>query len=780
MKSKCELCNRELGFFERSLKIENTKLGIAYNTLCSACHRSITLAIDEINSICLNIVKALNGKYSRYRYASNDINVLLFLAVKEIFKQLPDFSDPNNLVVKTFYPETNNVKTSFDYLIEVTYKVLRNGFSSVLGRYGLDVFESFKGYMLKKCMLIEQVLCNCGKDGEIIYADIFVSNSGLVFFSKKDDIVRSIFTSRDRTLKYKLIDIGVTYDLEIKKQRYNNLKVRPQIMFNREDQRNDLVHKIQEYNSSKQERIESELRALINNLNITIEKDLRLMHPNEELKNIPFDSVLVSIIKTLFEQDITQDYVKEAPDGLLALIVDQCYQDNFIRSGMADISEIQDYILDACLFVTDFSSAFENRPSRPSFAFLTPRAYMIKQLNHDDFYLDTRIDYPNDLYCNYQYMIFQGKEEFFIPTATSEKRDDGYFFLTGIRISSKTKKPLEELEEYFSKNALTYYQSELAYEIDQLDQFKEKELIDYARRVFVGYGYLPFSIYDEWATIERRVRDSDILMKNIIPEREKKTGTNGAKIFYAAKTVNNFEHQASNLARDFGIKKLPVARGLLWETLKEEILKAGSEEFIRLVGDIVNETDNLESAFIKYSALTTIEPEKAYYLGLFIYYLMNKGLFEQTDFLDYYDEAVKNYLKINPGNTKIIEFSELNIPNKQSFDTQTIKIDKVNFDSEKTAESNDPFILSIRSSSEDVDSVEELAGNYHLNNNQDYDDLSREQISDLEFLSDLLAQDKKPQEVITLTNDSKLFNNIEIIDIEDENLNIDNSVIEEN
>lgn len=710
------MCGRELGFFERALKIENPQLGLSHRVLCSNCHREISLGIDQINEISQEVEKALITRFSKYPYASNDINILIFLTVQKIFEIKPDFANVHGLLLQIFYPdEKDTVKTPFDYLIEITYKVLRDRFTSVLGRYGLEALDNFIGYMSRTCLFFQQQKCNCGEKGAFVYADVFVCQAGFIFFDTKDNLIRNLFISKDRTVRFSETQEGATFDFNILKQRYHKTKVLPIICFNRRDQRSLLVKRVEEYNNQKRERINSELSALINNLNVSIEKDLREIHPNEILSNIPLDSIIVAIIKTLFEEDIDQEYVKEAPEGLLSLIVENFYQENFEKSGLAELSEIQDYILDECLFVHDFEAAFGNKEGmKPAFAFLTPNAYMIKYVDSDKAFIQTRFNRPNDLYCDYQYMIFEGKQEFYITTSSSEKNKEGYYFLTGVRINSKKKEPLRKLEGYFRSKALDYYQSEYEKEKRRKDNLQDKEFINAARNIFIGFGYLPFCIYDEWSAIEQSIRNSDILMHDLIAKREPRTGTNNARIFYTGKTVNSFEQQAAKAAENLGIKRLPIARALLWEVLLEEIQRVCSEEFIRLGGDIIKETDSLEEAFLKYSSLSSIQTEKAYYLGLFIYYLLSKGMFSSENFLDHYNEAVKMYIHLNPGNPNTIEFTELELPEKRPFDLD--EYDFSNFNAEvktrniETGYNDDNlFIFSIRNSAEDIDSVDNLA-----------------------------------------------------------------------
>lgn len=713
MKSNCQKCGRELGFFERSLTIENTRLGVAYDTLCSGCHRSVALAIDKIEAICRAMQERLRGGLAKYRYAAGDANVLIYLAVAELFKNEPRFSDPGDLLVETFFPEAEKaVHTRFDYLVQMTYKILRCGFSPALGRYGLDTFEAFAGYMGRECLFFEQQFVNCGPDGEVVYADLFVCEAGFVFYDTHDQFVRSIFVSKDRTVKFESTHDSATYDLRLVSQRYPRLKTHPVILFNRKDQCSALEERINAYNEKKKERIENQLSNLISNLNVPIEKDLRLLHPEDVLDDIPLDSVLVCTIKTLFEQDINQDYVKEAPEGLLAELIARAYPVNLERSGLASKEDIQQYLTEHCLLISDFDAAFGESALTPSFALLTPRACMVKPINGAQVFMQKRSGLPNDLYCGHQYMIFEGEENLYLSAPSeNEKNEDGYYYLSGCRIWAQRRSKMEKIEDYCAQKAMTYYEDALERERATTDAFRRRQVSDAARQIFVGFGYLPFCIYDEWAAVERAVRADDPLMKKIIPKRPRKTGTNNARIFYAGKTAHAFERQAAALKAELGLRQLPVARGLLFEALQREIVKVCAGEFVRLCGDFITEKDSMEDAFIKYSAITDIETNKAYYLGLFIYYLMDKGILEQTDLLDHYDEAVKMYLRLNPEHQNILEFSELETPARRSFDTETTQEDYDNIafkDEPQPVDEADSFLFSIRRGAGDVDTQEDL------------------------------------------------------------------------
>ena len=74
-------------------------------------------------------------------------------------------------------------------------------------------------------------------------------------------------------------------------------------------------------------------------------------------------------------------------------------------------------------------------------------------------------------------------------------------------------------------------------------------------------------------------------------------------------------------------------------------MDALSKEWVRIGGDFVAEGDDMTSAFMKYAGLTGIEPEKTYYIGLFIYYLMERRVLPDIDFLDNYERAVQTFIE---------------------------------------------------------------------------------------------------------------------------------------
>ena len=91
---------------------------------------------------------------------------------------------------------------------------------------------------------------------------------------------------------------------------------------------------------------------------------------------------------------------------------------------------------------------------------------------------------------------------------------------------------------------------------------------------------------------------------------------------------------------------------------------------------------------------------------------MDKGLLENSDFLDHYDKIAKLFIKYNPNIKQIIEFTELVEPEKKSFDTETDQLKSFNEQIEETRrnyEASGSVLLSLRQEKGDKDSVNELA-----------------------------------------------------------------------
>lgn len=204
------------------------------------------------------------------------------------------------------------------------------------------------------------------------------------------------------------------------------------------------------------------------------------------------------------------------------------------------------------------------------------------------------------------------------------------------------------ISHYFERNNM-FYQMENFIEVEEAVYGDPEQLMEVKRvsdHLFRDFGYMPFCLYDEWYVIQKELRQDDILLNRLIPEKSglRKRYATG-DVIYAPKILDAFKNGAKELQANLEIAGESIAKGLLWCYFKASLIDTLSKEWVRIGGDILAAGDDLVTAFFKYSSLKTIEPEKTYYIGLFIYYLMDKNILPDTDFLDNYERAVQTFLE---------------------------------------------------------------------------------------------------------------------------------------
>ncbi|MEG2643417.1 MAG: hypothetical protein RSA71_13155, partial [Eubacterium sp.] len=128
---------------------------------------------------------------------------------------------------------------------------------------------------------------------------------------------------------------------------------------------------------------------------------------------------------------------------------------------------------------------------------------------------------------------------------------------------------------------------------------------------------------------------------------------------YTIRIMDAFNRGARELNNALKFGDLSVAKGILWGYFNESLVDTLSREWVRVAGDIVREGDSLEDAFSKYFNMADIESDKAYYLGLFIYYLMDKMVLPADDFLENYERCVPVYKNLGK---RILEEEEESAP----------------------------------------------------------------------------------------------------------------------
>jgi hypothetical protein len=94
------------------------------------------------------------------------------------------------------------------------------------------------------------------------------------------------------------------------------------------------------------------------------------------------------------------------------------------------------------------------------------------------------------------------------------------------------------------------------------------------------------------------------------------------------------------------INDAEIVKGLMLDYLEHSLIDILSEEWIRINGDDVDQNMSLEQAFEYYLGLSNIEPQKAYYFGLFVYYLINKGVLPKDHhFFENYQRAMSVFIR---------------------------------------------------------------------------------------------------------------------------------------
>ncbi|PKM71177.1 MAG: hypothetical protein CVU92_09805 [Firmicutes bacterium HGW-Firmicutes-17] len=204
------------------------------------------------------------------------------------------------------------------------------------------------------------------------------------------------------------------------------------------------------------------------------------------------------------------------------------------------------------------------------------------------------------------------------------------------------------MERFFERHNL-YYQMETFLKKQKEVQRKREKYLQVQRiinHIFNDFGFLPYCIYDEWYVIQTELKKDDILLNKLIDTDAglRKNYTLG-QITYAPKIIEAFNRGAEAVQNSLNIVEDSVARAILWVAFKEAVTETLSQEWVRIAGEILDKEDNALSAFFKYVNLKNIEPDKVYFMGLFIYHLMDREILQADNFLENYEGAVRIFLE---------------------------------------------------------------------------------------------------------------------------------------
>ncbi|MEF9918360.1 MAG: hypothetical protein RR310_07100 [Eubacterium sp.] len=649
MKGCCEKCGKELGFFERSLKISNSRINIQYDALCGDCHRTIKEGIDQIDAMYQRIMGNLKENYKVANMATVDIDTLIFLAAEALLVVEPNYFSDKTSLNQTIINRTERMVNKQNDMAKIVYKVLLYGFFENLENYGLEKSKNFVSYMLQNTLYIEQVSMNCSEEVPKTYVNVFFSRKGFIMERIETKSLIYVMIKTETVINYTVEKTEDYFAINFKNLFYSQKEEKNVECYIVGEENTRMVTKmIDSFNtktSKKEERRKRDTLTIIYNQVI---KDLKTLKPDEAPETIHLDCVLLCIAKNLKNDPEGKDTVLKDPNGLAVDLLWQKFNENLKMMGISSKEKVAEYIDKNCLYTEGFNVKYGKKPAETGWGFFTTKGYSVyfnKSKRMLFIYTDT---YPNDLYFPCNSLMYNGHQYLQLPMEVEKTNDSEFKELEGLIFYSRNVKSIIEITRYFERNNM-FYQMENFIEVEEAVYGDPEQLMEVKRisdHLFRDFGYLPFCLYDEWYVIQNELKQEDILLNRLISEKSSLRSKYAAgDITYAPRILEAFKAGAKELQTNLKIEGDSIAKGLLWCYFKASLIDALSKEWIRIGGDILTPGDDLINAFYKYSRLTTIEPEKTYYIGLFIYHLMDKNILPDTDFLDNYERAVQTFLE---------------------------------------------------------------------------------------------------------------------------------------
>ncbi len=647
MKGVCEKCGKELGFFERSLKISNSRINIQYDALCSDCHQTIKEGIDQVDAMYQRILRNLNKNSDVTNMAAVPIDLLIFFGIEALLVTEPNYYSETTSLNQTIINRSERMISKQNDMARIVYKTLSYGFSENLDNWGLGKSTDFIAHMLKNILVLEQIAMNCSEEVPKTYVNAFFTPRGFIMERIEKRSLVYVTVPDQQVIDYVVKQADDSYEFEFTNLFYSGDSDKTvKCTINGNETADQLKKIIDRFNSHTTTKEENKRQNTIKIIKEKVIKDLAAVKPEEKPEKINLDCVLLCAVKNFYDDPEGREAALDDPEGLFVEFLMQEYPENLKGFNLESKEEIAEYIKTNTHFTAGFSVKYEKTTARKGWGFFTNRGYIVGFEGSKRRLFVYTDEYPNDLYFPCNEVIYNGRQYLQLPMEEAlpgEFREfDGLIFFSG------DVKKIADIGEFFNRNNL-FYQMDNFVEVEEGIYNDPEQLMEVKRisdRLFRDFGYLPFCLYDEWYAIQEALRDDDLLMKRLIPEKKgipKKYGQEDP--VYASKIIKAFKEGAKELQTNLNLQSLSIAKGILWCYFKESLMDALSKEWVRIGGDFVAEGDDMTSAFMKYAGLTGIEPEKTYYIGLFIYYLMERRVLPDIDFLDNYERAVQTFIE---------------------------------------------------------------------------------------------------------------------------------------
>ncbi len=653
----CERCGKTLGFFSRGRGIDNQKLNIHYHTLCGDCYGQFKQVIDRTEKIIRHIHDKLRNDFHTVDMGRVPIDTLIFAAVAVVFKDEPDFYDEKNILNRMIIGKQERSVDKIKDLIKIIRFILNYGFSGSLENSDL---RSFADYFNRSSDYFPQIRANCNPKVKDTWVNAFVSPMGIVLEGEETNGIWQVTFPEDTIIKYAIHRDEGVMELSFPKIAYdNNTSQMVRLFFTDEESLNALARKLDYYNDLTREKSDAKRRNLISILSHKIRKDIRKLKPNERLTAIDIDFIMIMLVKNFMEDPDVHHFDFNAltdPYGMAGDILAKDYFGNFLRLGIESREDMMSYIRDNYLFAKDFGVRFGDVIEEETWAFFAPKGYMLCLPKHFSAYFGYQDEFPNNVYYPIRddYNI-QDKRYLYLPV---EEHSVGrkYRSTDGIIFYSEHTDVISEIKNFVNR-CNNYYRTDIYVEEEQRIYNSRENLLEVKRisdHLFRDFSYIPFCLYNEWAAIQSALAESDTFLAQFINgNRDGRVIRPKTETSYTSRIVKAFHRSAKELSETLNIEDTSVAGAILWSYFNDALVDTLSREWIRLGGDVVKEGKSLEQAFEIYLGLDNVDPDKAYYFGLFIYYLMSKKILPDDDFLSNYERALLVYVhcgrKLNYG-----------------------------------------------------------------------------------------------------------------------------------
>lgn len=644
MKKTCNRCGKEMGLFERSYPGKTDKVNLHYDVLCNNCHEELGLLSAKMEAMAEALNTSLRGEDDTLDLTSVDVDGLISQGVAAVFAVDQHFPAPEGDFNRYYFDEETASADPDRMLAEIVWGILSVGFTANLNRENLNGREKFVGYMTHNTLFVESVEMNIEDDRERSTCTLFLGRRGLAALETSTGNVTHVEIPPDYVIDYG-IEAGRGDESKITfknlvyaedDQRMISLWLKNETMVNRIGM---MVQGLNAVTKKKEDRL---TRDLLTTLKEKTNRDLKKLRPGEAIYTIPLDCVLLFLVKNFRTAVSPEEQLQLKPQEILATMVYNDYRPNAKSAKLITQGAIEEYLANSTIYAEELGVCYGSEEEELGWAYYTRRGYIV------GFELSRRIMFvyedifPNNIYFPYRTQSNTQVDTLQLPLEKRIDRPAGDW-LTFIEAEPKY---LKAMAAFFDKNNLYYQMAKYVKLEDDLaeDEPAQKEIKRVADLMFRDFGYLPFCLYREWFGFEKALRAKDPLLARMIPDRKPRYGEEQHP-YFSQKLLEVFVNGAAELRRELHLPTESIARAMLYTHFTEHLKTTAAAEWRRLGGDIAYLADNTYLAFLKYIRGERLQPDVKYYFGLFIYYLMDKGIMRDENFLNNYDKAIDTYFE---------------------------------------------------------------------------------------------------------------------------------------